>query len=157
MKTRLAIALAAIVLVGCETTGDPRQGGFFGWSQAKASAREAGQVQTLTQAERRLADESGRTRGIRARESAVSSDLAHADAQQRLRQDRLKRQYVATLQRAAALEDDAFTSATASRARRLRAEVEAAYGDVKRTPEERTARLHSLERELKTEKIQPAR
>lgn len=157
MKTRFAIALAAIVLVGCETTGDPRQGGFFGWSESKARDREAGQVQTLTQAERRLADEASRTPGIRARESAVSSELAHADAQQRLRQDRLQRQYAATLQRAKALEDDAFTSATASRARRLRAEVEATYGDVKRTPEERTARLRSLELELKAEKIQPAR
>lgn len=157
MKMRLPIALAAIALAGCETTGDPRQGGFFGWSEAKAREREAGQAATLHRAERKLADESGHTRDIRARESAVRSELAHAEPQQRQRQDRLKRQYAATLQRAKALEDDAFTSATASRARRLRAEVETTYADVKRTPEERTARLRSLERELQAEKIQPAR
>lgn len=154
---RLPIALAAIALAGCETTGDPRQGGFFGWSEAKARTRAEGQAETLTQAERRLADESGRTLGIRARASAGTSELARAEAQQRLRQERLQSQYAATLQRAKAVEDDAFTSATASRARRLRAEVEATYGDVERTPEERTARLRSLERELKAEKIQPAR
>ena len=153
MKTRLAVAIAAIALAGCETTGDPRQGGFFGWSEAKARAREDGQVQTLDRAERQLAGETARTRDVRARASAVSSEMDHADAQQRLRMERLERQYAATLQRAKALEDDAFTSATASRARRLRAEVDATYGDRQRTPEERIARLQILDRELKAEKI----
>ena len=153
MKTRLAVAIAAIALAGCETTGDPRQGGFFRWSEAKARAREDGQVQTLDRAERQLAGETARPRDMRARASAVSSEMGHADAQQRLRMERLERQYAATLQRAKALEDDAFTSATASRARRLRAEVDATYGDHQRTPEERIARLQILDRELKAEKI----
>lgn len=157
MKTRLALALVSLALGGCETTGDPRQGGFFGWSEAKAQAREAERGQALTQAGRHLADETGRTRNLRAREGTLSSEIAHADAQQRLRLDRLQRQYAATLQRVKVLEDDAFTSATASRARRLRAEVEATGGDGRLTPEERIARLRTLDRELKAERIQPAR
>ena len=155
MKTRFAFAFVAVALTACETTGDPRQGGLFGWSETKAKAREAERERALTQAERSFADEAGRTRNLRTHESNLSSEIARADAQQRLRLERLQRQYAATLQRAKALEDDAFTSATASRARRLRAEVEATGGDVTLTPEERIARLRALDRKLMAEKIQP--
>ncbi len=157
MKTRLALALLSLALGGCETTGDPREGGLFGWSEAKARTRATEREQTLTKAERHLADETGRSRNLQGREGAVSSALARADAQQRVRLGRLQRQYADTLQRAKALEDDAFTSATASRARRLRAEVEETGGDGRLTPEERIARLRMLDRELKAERIQPAR
>lgn len=151
------MVFASLMLTACETTGDPREGGFFGWSEVKARARGAEREQTLSRGERHLADETGRTRDLRARESLLSSEFAHADAQQRLRLERLQRQFAATRQRVKAFEDAAFTSATASRARRLRAEVEATGGDGRRTPEERIARLRVLDGELKAEKIQPTR
>jgi len=31
--------IASLGLTGCETTGDPRQGGLFGWSENKAQGR----------------------------------------------------------------------------------------------------------------------
>lgn len=31
--------LAASLLTGCETTGNPREGGLFGWSETKAQGR----------------------------------------------------------------------------------------------------------------------
>lgn len=35
----LLLIAASVVLVSCETTGDPNQGGLFQWSQAKANDR----------------------------------------------------------------------------------------------------------------------
>lgn len=32
-------ATLLLALTGCETTGDPRQGGLFGWSETKAQGR----------------------------------------------------------------------------------------------------------------------
>ena len=43
----LALPVAALVLVGCETTGDPQQGGLFGWSEGKARTRSAALEQAL--------------------------------------------------------------------------------------------------------------
>lgn len=41
MRPNLLLILITSVacLVGCETTGDPAQGGLFGWSQSKADQR----------------------------------------------------------------------------------------------------------------------
>lgn len=38
MKNLLVLSLAAVFLAGCETTGDPHQGGIF-WSENKARQR----------------------------------------------------------------------------------------------------------------------
>lgn len=35
----LFLAAGAMSLTSCETTGDPTQGGLFGWSQQKANVR----------------------------------------------------------------------------------------------------------------------
>jgi hypothetical protein len=35
----LILLTSMMCLVGCETTGDPAQGGLFGWSQSKADQR----------------------------------------------------------------------------------------------------------------------
>ena len=43
----LALPVSALVLVGCETTGDPQQGGLFGWSEGKARTRSAALEQAL--------------------------------------------------------------------------------------------------------------
>ncbi len=37
--SQLTLLASVVSLVGCETTGDPSQGGLFGWSQAKADQR----------------------------------------------------------------------------------------------------------------------
>lgn len=34
-------SIAALALAACETTGDPTQGGLFGWSEGKAKQRQA--------------------------------------------------------------------------------------------------------------------
>ena len=35
----LLLTVCAMTLTSCETTGDPTQGGLFGWSQPKANER----------------------------------------------------------------------------------------------------------------------
>lgn len=37
----LALPLSALFFAACETTGDPQQGGLFGWSEGKARTRSA--------------------------------------------------------------------------------------------------------------------
>lgn len=43
------------LLVGCQTTGNPREGGLFGWSEEKARERQV-ILETETNAARRTAD-----------------------------------------------------------------------------------------------------
>lgn len=49
MKILAAIlpAAAALSLVSCETTGDPTEGGLFGWSQSKFDERIYQKERTL--------------------------------------------------------------------------------------------------------------
>ncbi|MEQ1860963.1 MAG: hypothetical protein ABMA13_13590 [Chthoniobacteraceae bacterium] len=37
----LTASVAALALTACETTGDPQQGGLFGWSEGKAKQRQS--------------------------------------------------------------------------------------------------------------------
>lgn len=37
----LTASIAALTLTACETTGDPTQGGLFGWSEGKARQRQS--------------------------------------------------------------------------------------------------------------------
>jgi hypothetical protein len=43
----LAVPISALLLSGCETTGDPQQGGLFGWSEGKARTRSDAIEQAL--------------------------------------------------------------------------------------------------------------
>jgi hypothetical protein len=65
MKLPSILSLAAIgaslLLTSCETTGDPNQGGLFGWSQSKANYRLSEREQRLNQLEHSNAYQQGRT------------------------------------------------------------------------------------------------
>lgn len=50
--TSLSLAACALSLTSCETTGDPTQGGLFGWSQNKANYRIDERRNTLDSLER---------------------------------------------------------------------------------------------------------
>ncbi len=64
MKHLSLILLAAAVLTSCETTGDPNQGGLFGWSQGKGNDRLAVREQRLSELERDNAYQQGRTQEL---------------------------------------------------------------------------------------------
>ena len=66
MKTTLILSTlaASLLLTSCETTGDPNQGGLFGWSQGKANQRIAAREQHLSDLERANAYQQGRTHAL---------------------------------------------------------------------------------------------
>lgn len=66
MKTilLLPVVAASLLLTSCETTGDPNQGGLFGWSQGKANQRIAAREQHLSDLERENAYQRGRTHAL---------------------------------------------------------------------------------------------
>lgn len=50
---RLIIALAAFQFIAaCQTTGNPNEGGLFGWSETKAIARQSELERKLSRVER---------------------------------------------------------------------------------------------------------
>lgn len=84
---KLFFFLLLLLLFGCETTGDPRQGGLFGWNEGKAQQRQGSLRGTLSEEEdagRRDKAASGeleRERQARtAEEASLRSDLATLDA-----------------------------------------------------------------------------
>lgn len=147
---------AIALLAGCETTGDPMEGGLFRWSEAKAQERitvkegqlTTGRRQRAREAQTSLAlrDRSGRNRRaigaqIEAREAQRDADRATALAAQRAEANREHQALRGILEKAEALERDSPSPAIASRARRLRAQIE------------RTARAPELTRSQKEERI----
>ena len=75
----LALALTGF-LVACQTTGDPRQGGLFGWSEEKAVSRQ----QTLEQrAAKSRADadrETDQTQDYQAQKALAEAEVRHLKA-----------------------------------------------------------------------------
>lgn len=72
----LTFAAAAPLLGGCETTGDPRQGALFGWSEAKARDRQALLRQQLAEANADNRSASARSSSLRAAQSSLRSDVS---------------------------------------------------------------------------------
>lgn len=65
------LAMAGLTLTSCETTGDPTQGGLFGWSQNKADYRIAERRDTLYSLERDTARQQRRTDSLDSEYSRV--------------------------------------------------------------------------------------
>lgn len=55
---------ASILLTACETTGDPSQGGLFGWSEGKAQGRSAAMQQHLNDVNADTAYQKSRSRAL---------------------------------------------------------------------------------------------
>lgn len=70
----LLTSVASLSLTSCETTGDPTQGGLFGWSQNKADDRIAEREDTL----RRLRSDNYRQQN---RKSSLQSERSRLQNQ----------------------------------------------------------------------------
>lgn len=66
---------SSLLLVSCETTGDPSQGGLFGWSSSKADQRSAALQQQLQDVESDTAYQKGRTRALEQKKAQKESEL----------------------------------------------------------------------------------
>lgn len=68
-------------LVACATTGDPRKGGLFGWSENKATTRQA-QLQDAELAQRRRAAAEGqRSDALHRQQNALSGEARQLQAE----------------------------------------------------------------------------
>ena len=98
----IALALAA---GGCATTGDPKAGGLFGWSEAKAQQRQADARSILAQEERR-------------------GDELKAERQRLEGQIKTKRNQLSTLQKKSSAAPAGPSPADVAEMRRLEQEIE---------------------------------
>lgn len=78
MKKILLTAVLAAVLAaaGCATTGDPRAGGLFGWSEAKAQDRQAAARDALSQEEAKGEQLRAEQRQLQSQINAKKRELA---------------------------------------------------------------------------------
>lgn len=65
---------------GCATTGDPRQGALFGWSEGKARDRQALLRQQLEDVSTDNRTVSSRSASLRASQSSLGSDVSAKSA-----------------------------------------------------------------------------
>jgi hypothetical protein len=71
----------ALLLAACETTGDPNQGGLFGWSENKAKGRQAALHDALYLEEDRGAAARSQTSGLQATRSRNAAAIRTQRAQ----------------------------------------------------------------------------
>lgn len=145
---RLAGGAALLSLAACETTGDPREGGLFGWSEAKARERQTVRQSAIVGAETELARETGRSSALHSRDTATEWRLTTAGANRRHEEERLSAQQRALVAKCEQLESQSPTAATASRARALRMKVSTVSANAALPPHQRAARLRQLEAEI---------
>lgn len=110
--------LAVTGLTGCASTGDPNQGGLFGWSETKAQQRQHDLRRESESAGQAASAESGRTAGLQKKRADMEAQLAS----QRRQMDFLERD-LKSIQANLANEPDA-TGALESELARLMREQE---------------------------------
>ena len=154
MTARACFCLAPLLLffAACETTGNPREGGLFGWSETKARQRQTERRAEVAAAEAELKREERRTAQLKARDLEATRKLNVAAA--RANDERAKAAAAVRLREAAVrakamlLENESPTAATASRARQFHRQVDATLADRGLSAADRSRQLHALEREI---------
>lgn len=71
----------ALSVAGCGTTGDPRQGGLFGWSEDQANARQVALRQAEANAHQQAAAEQRRTDALRSQQAGLSAEAMRLKAE----------------------------------------------------------------------------
>jgi predicted nuclease with TOPRIM domain len=70
----LVLSLIALGFTGCQTTGDPNQGGLFGWSEKKAQQRQDTLEQQNVDARGQLVSEQQQQSQLRQREAGLQAE-----------------------------------------------------------------------------------
>jgi hypothetical protein len=136
------------MLAGCATTGDPRQGGLFGWSETKARDRQEERQQRVAGSEAELAREDTRTHHLEASNTGTDRQMAAARVQHERAEEDLRAEQTALIARTEQLENESPTPATASRARAFRRTVNTVAAQMALPVEQRRMRLRALEAEI---------
>jgi len=147
MKLRAALGAVAILatLSACETTGNPREGGLFGWSEHKAQDRQAQMESRNATREATLAHEKASSATLEAHDATTSKQLADARARRAREEQQLRAQQSRLVAKTEKLEADSPTDAAASRARAYRLQVNTIAAQTWQTPQQRSDSLHDLE------------
>lgn len=75
-RIHILLTLGAIsILTSCETTGDPNQGGLFGWSQGKANQRIDEREQHLQHLDRENSYQKGRSSALEEQQARKKAEL----------------------------------------------------------------------------------
>jgi len=73
--------LSTLIVSACQTTGDPRQGGLFGWSEEQARARQSTLEQENTDAQRSIETEKGRSQMLQGRKASLQAESARVQSE----------------------------------------------------------------------------
>jgi len=76
-----ALSATWLLAAGCATTGDPREGGLFGWSETKAQARQREREQRAEAAQAALDREIRRGGELQDSEAAAEHQTTRAQQQ----------------------------------------------------------------------------
>ncbi|MDR3403380.1 MAG: hypothetical protein P4L99_12855 [Chthoniobacter sp.] len=139
---------AAWLLAGCTTTGDPRQGGLFGWSEAKARDRQQKRQDRVAGEEAELAREDARGRSLEARDATTGHRLEVAKVEHDRSEAKLHAQQMALLAKIDRPESESPTPASASRARTYRRKVNTIAAQTALTIAQRSERLRVIAAEI---------
>lgn len=71
---RIGLCVFTVALGACETTGNPREGGLFGWSQKKADARQEELARENSDAQGEAASEQSRQVTLQARQGELARE-----------------------------------------------------------------------------------
>ena len=74
---RIGWFILAMSVSACATTGDPRQGGLFGWSEKKAQERQTGLERDNSDAQSQLSAEQQQQRTLHGQEVSLQAESAH--------------------------------------------------------------------------------
>ncbi len=138
------------IMGGCETTGDPHQGGLFGWSEAKAQDRQKERQARAAGAEAELARTDAQSRELEARDSRTDQQLATARVEKQRSEEKLRAQQSALLAKIDRLENESPTPALSSRARSYRLKVNTIVAQTALPSAQRSSRLRTLEAQIDT-------
>jgi hypothetical protein len=133
---------------GCQTTGDPTQGGLFGWSESKAQERQRERQASVAGAEAELSSEENRQRTLEAHNQGAEHQIATARSANERAQWNLRAQQMALIAKTEELEKESPTPATASRARSWRLKINTVAAQTALSTSERSTRLHAIETEI---------
>ena len=136
------------LLTGCATTGDPRQGGLFGWDEGKARERQNERKAHVAGAQAELAGEESRARSLSDEEAATGRRIGAAGEKHQRAEENLRALQAALVAKTERLEAESPTSAGASRARSWRVKVNTVAGQTALPTADRQARLRELEIEI---------
>ena len=81
LLSRGGVLLMLIACSGCQTTGDPTQGGLFGWSETKAISRQSELRNQLLASQNTNAQTSSRSRSLGRTVSTLNADIDAKSAQ----------------------------------------------------------------------------